>query len=251
MEIGFTAMNKRYACPHDKMIEELFIQYDKSIDKKNKIVSFFLSSLSTGNLLWRSFLPAFAITRTFPRHYFISSNEADRFGDDSCKICNIDSCAGFENEDYNFYLEIASTAGGIPVFSLEFCIVLLTEFNKLANNVIEPKDIDIQIFNKVMSCLVDASPQETLKKDIVRRIQKIQLFNTNKTQTQCLLHTLGFCGILETAQHKSPFHEYVNLGLAPKKSHNSDWEYPVDFWTPSDGINREAFRFWFGSYIQL
>ena len=45
---------------------------------------------------------------------------------------------GFENEDYNFYLEIASNAGGIPAFSLEFCIVLLTEFNKLANNAIDP-----------------------------------------------------------------------------------------------------------------
>ena len=168
-----------------------------------------------------------------------------------CKICNIDSWAGFENEDYNFYLEIASNAGGIPAFSLEFCIVLLTEFNKLANNAIEPSCTDAHIFNEIMMSLVDASSQETLKKDIVKRINKIQLFDTNKTQTQCLLQTLGFCGILETAQHKSPFHEYVNLGLAPKKSHNSDWEYPVDFWTPSDGINREAFKFWFGNYIQF
>ena len=244
-------MNQQYTCLHDKMIEELFIQYDKCIDKKNKIVSFFLSSLSTGNMLWRRFLPAFAITRTFPRHHFVSSNEVNRFRDDPCKICNIDSWAGFENEDYNFYLEIASNAGGIPAFSLEFCIVLLTEFNKLANNAIEPSCTDAHIFNEIMMSLVDASSQETLKKDIVKRINKIQLFDTNKTQTQCLLQTLGFCGILETAQHKSPFHEYVNLGLAPKKSHNSDWEYPVDFWTPSDGINREAFKFWFGNYIQF
>jgi hypothetical protein len=34
-------MNQQYTCLHDKMIEELFIQYDKCIDKKNKIVSFF------------------------------------------------------------------------------------------------------------------------------------------------------------------------------------------------------------------
>lgn len=102
-----------------------------------------------------------------------------------------------------------------------------------------------------MNNIVEVSPQETLKKDIVRRIKKIQLFDTNKIQTQCLLQTLGFCGILETDQHKGPFHKYVNLGLAPKKSHNSDWEYPVDFWTPADSINREAFRFWFGEYPEL
>lgn len=244
-------MNNQYDCPHDKMIDELFIQYDNCHDKRNLIVSFFLSSLSTGNMLWRSFLPAFAITRTFPRHHFVGDNKTSSFGDNPCKICNIDSWVGFENEDYNFYLEIASKAGGIPAFSLEFCIVLLTEFNKLTNNVIEPNNTDISIFTEIMNHLVEASSQETLKKDIVRKIKKIQLFHTNKTQTQCLLQTLGFCGILETEQHKGPFHEYVNLGLAPKKSHNSDWEYPVDFWAPVDGINREAFRFWFGEYHEF
>lgn len=244
-------MNKQYTCPHDKMIDELFLQYDKCIDKRNKIVSFFLSSLSTDNMLWRSFLPVFAITRTYPRHYFVSSIKDNYFNDDPCKICNIDSQDSIEKEDYDFFLGIASRTGGLPVFNLKFCIVILTEFNKLADNATEPKKADIFIFYEIMNCLVDAPPQETLKKDIVRRIKKIQLFNTNKIQTQCLLQTLGFCGILETAQHKSPFHEYINLGLAPKKSHNSDWEYPVDFWTPTDGINREAFKFWFGNYIQF
>lgn len=244
-------MNKQYTCPHDKMIDELFLQYDQCIDKRNKIVSFFLSSLSSGNMLWRSFLPAFAITRTYPRHYFVSSIKDNHFNDDPCKICNIDSRNGIEKEDYNFFLGIASRSGGIPVFNLKFCIVLLTEFNKLADNTPEPKKTDISIFYEIMNCLVDASPQETLKKDIVGKIKKLQLFNTKKIQTQCLLQTLGFCGILETAQHKSPFHKYVNLELAPKKSHNSDWEYPVDFWTPADGINQEAFKFWFGNYPQF
>lgn len=29
-------MNQQYTCLHDNMIEELFIQYDKCIDKKIK-----------------------------------------------------------------------------------------------------------------------------------------------------------------------------------------------------------------------
>lgn len=160
-------MNKQYTCPHDKMIDELFLQYDQCIDKRNKIVSFFLSSLSSGNMLWRSFLPAFAITRTYPRHYFVSSIKDNHFNDDPCKICNIDSRNGIEKEDYNFFLGIATRSGGIPVFNLKFCIVLLTEFNKLADNTPEPKKTDISIFYEIMNCLVDASPQETLKKDIV------------------------------------------------------------------------------------
>ena len=50
------------------------------------------------------------------------------------------------------------------LFSLEFCIVLLTEFNKLANNAIEPSCTDAHIFNEIMMSPVDASSQETLKK---------------------------------------------------------------------------------------
>ena len=73
----------------------------------------------------------------------------------------------------------------------------------------------------------------------------------NKREVIGLLETLAICGILETEQHKSPFHGYVNLGLAPKKSHKSDWSYPVDFWEPSDGINKEAFKFWFEGYPEF
>ncbi len=85
-----------------------------------------------------------------------------------------------------------------------------------------------------------------LKKDIVRKIKKIPKFRCNKFQIDGLLQTLGFCGIFETQQYKSSFHGYVNLGLAPKKSHKSDWAYPVDFWESSDGINKNAFEYWFG-----
>ena len=30
-------------------------------------------------------------------------------------------------------------------------------------------------------------------------------------------------------------HQYTNLSIAPKKRHNSDWYYPIDFWTGKDG----------------
>ena len=39
---------------------------------------------------------------------------------------------------------------------------------------------------------------------------------------------------------------YVNMGVAPRKTHSSDWRYPVDFWLGKDGLNRAALEFWFG-----
>ncbi len=238
-------------CPHDLVNDELFRQWELCKDKKKEVVSFFLSSLSTGNMLWRSFLPAFAITRTYPRHHFDGILHEDRFMEKYCKICNSPSWIGIEDNHYEFYRNLAKEFGGFDFFDIKFCVVVLTEFNKISSDIIKPNETDFTIFSDIMDCLMGASIQYTLKKDIVRKIKGIRAFKTNKYRTKSLLQTLGYCGILETEQHKSPFHGYVDLGMAPKKSHNSDWEYPVDFWTPADGINREAFKFWFGNYPEL
>lgn len=238
-------------CPHDISIDELFRQWELCKEKKEEVVSYFLSGLSTGNMLWRSFLPAFAITRTFPNHHFDGILHKDRFMEKNCNICNSPSWIGIEGSDYDFYHNLAKEFGGIDIFDIKYCVVVLTEFNKLSNCVIDPNEIDFSIFSDIINCLIHANFHDSLKKDIVRKIKKIRTFKTNKYQTKSLLQTLGYCGVLETEQHKSPFHGYVNLGIAPKKSRNSDWEYPVDFWTPADGINREAFKFWFGNYPEL
>lgn len=167
-----------------------------------------------------------------------------------CEICSEQSWVGIKPEDYEFYINRAKEAGGVAVFNIKYCIVLLSIFNKTTMS-IKPTETDIEVFGEIMSCISLNDNDGVLKKDIVRKIKEIPKFKGNKFQTQCLLQTLGFCGILETEQHKSPFHGYVNLGLAPKKSHKSDWSYPVDFWEPSDGINKEAFKFWFEGYPEF
>lgn len=241
---------KRNNSPHDISIDELFLQYDKCKDKKNEIVSFFLASLSTGNFLWRSFLPAFAIVRTYPKHYFAGSRKEEPFMESPCEICSEQSWIGIKPEDYEFYTNRAKETGGIAVFNIKYCIVLLTVFNNIIMS-IKPTETDIEVFEEIMSCLSLMENNGILKKDIIQKIKKIPKFRGDKFQIKCLLQTLGFCGILETEQHQSPFHGYINLELAPKKSYKSDWAYPVDFWEPSDGINKKAFKYWFGDYPQL
>lgn len=238
-------------CPHDKSIDELFRQWELCKDKKEEVVSFFLSGLSTENMLWRSFLPAFAITRTYPDHHFDGILNEDRFKEKYCNICGSPSWIGIEQGDYEFYFDLAKDFGGIDIFDTKYCIVILTEFNNLTIGTPKPEELDFSIFSAIMDCLKYAKPEERLKKEIIRNIKQVAKFKTNKFQTKSLLQTLGYCGILETEKHKSPFHGYINLGTAPKRSHKSDWEYPVDFWTPADGINREAFKFWFGNYPEL
>jgi hypothetical protein len=60
---------------------------------------------------------------------------------------------------------------------------------------------------------------------------------------------LGALSILETSKHKGFLLGYTNLALAPRKSHGSDWAYPIGWWTGADGINVGAVRHWFGDWI--
>jgi hypothetical protein len=43
----------------------------------------------------------------------------------------------------------------------------------------------------------------------------------------------------------------LNLGLASRSKHSSDWLYPVDFWRGKDRVNQEALKYWFGDYDEL
>lgn len=240
-----------HKCLHNQSIEELAFQYSRCMNEKNKIVSFFLASLSTKKMIWRSFLPAFVIARTYPIHVFEAGDKTDIWDNPICRICLQSENWGLKEDKYNFYLKQAELGGGINVPTIGFYIVLLSEFNKLKDYYAYPNYEDISIFSHIMLYLTEAKESESLKKDILKKIKSIPGFHSNVFQCQCLLQTLGFCGILETEQHKSPFHEYVNLSFAPKKTHNSDWAYPVDFWTPLDGINKKAFEYWFGGYPPL
>jgi len=36
-----------------------------------------------------------------------------------------------------------------------------------------------------------------------------------------------------------------------KFRNNLEWLYPIDWWKDSDGINKEALKFWFADYYEL
>ena len=116
---------------------------------------------------------------------------------------------------------------------------------------VKPNSADFQICAEVFRILSEAEPDETVKKTLSRRIRKIPGFKSNVAQTKCLLETLGYCGILETERHGGLLDRFVRLSTAPRKTHSSDWEYPVDFWTGKDGLNKKALQFWFGRYPEF
>ena len=54
--------------------------------------------------------------------------------------------------------------------------------------------------------------------------------------------------VMRSETRKGPLYEYINFASCPRKSSRSDWPYPVDFWTGQDGLNKDAYDFWFGKY---
>ncbi|SEK23865.1 hypothetical protein SAMN04487910_0045 [Aquimarina amphilecti] len=229
---------------HDELIEGIFVEYKKA--DKIKYTSAFLSSLSSDHLSFRSGLPVFAILQSFPKHKFklVKNQKPSR-------ISPCDFCSSYEQIELDTELveESFEEIGGLTGFDLLDYFYYLKKTNELKS--IKPKKEDYKIFLEILEILENANNKDTVKKELQKKISKIKGFKSDSEQRQALLETLGYCSILETEEHKGLLNQYTNLAIAPTKTHSSDWNYPVDWWLGKDGINKKAFKFWFGDYPEL
>ena len=229
---------------HDELIRGIFAETIKA-DRK-KYTDLFLASLSTNNPSMRSGLAALAITKSFPDHNFTFREQQNHSDISPCRYCS-----GLQTKKLNIELtkETFETLGGLASFDLAdiYCFLYFT--NNMENH--QPVKKDLQVFSEIINIIQSAKEDETLKKDVMSKINKIENFKSNAQQRQALLETLGYCSILETETHKGLLYEYTNPAVAPRKTHSSDWNYPADWWTGKYGINKKAFEFWFGSYPML
>ena len=222
---------------HDNAVEIAFKELNSC--NKKQITNLFLASLSTHNLDWRIGLSAFAVMQTFPRHTFESR------GNGYCEICGSEKQS---EVDLNFINQVRYTCGGIIGYEIYDFAFLLSQQNNLTD--ITPTDEDFRIFNEIITLIVTSSNDET-PTSLQRKLRTVKDFKSNEEERRCLLATLGFCSILETEEHKGFLTAFTNLGLSPRKSRSSDWLYPVDWWKGKDGINKDAFDFWFGQYKKI
>ena len=235
---GYMFDNKQQI--HDNAIEIAFNEFSNC--SKKKITNLFLASLSTHNLDWRVGLSVFAIMQTFPRHTFESRGKGYA---KTCKICG--SVKQLE-VDLNFINQTRYTCGGIVGHEIYDFTFHLSQQNKLAD--VTPTDEDFRIFNEIVTLITISSMDET-PTSLQRKLRTIKGFKSNEEERRCLLDTLGFCSILETGEHKGFLKTFTDLGLSPRKSRSSDWLYPVDWWRGKDGINKDAFDFWFREYEKI
>jgi len=233
-EAGY--MFDRFEQTHDEAIVCAFLERSKC--NRKHITNLFLSSLSSNRVDWRVGLSAYAVMESFPKHK-LESNGAN------CVICpsfNVDLV------DYSFMNNIRFSVGGIIDGSVYELAFVLKQHNTLAD--IKPTMNDIDIFKSILD-IIKSAQHDDGPSTIQKQLKKIERFRSNKEQRKALIETLGFCGILETDEHRGFLYKYTNLGLAPQFKHNSYWMYPVDWWKGKNGISQEALNYWFGEYEEL
>lgn len=225
---------------HDEIIYNLFAEYSK-VSKRN-VVGLFLSSLSSRKLLWRIGLPIIAIMKTFPLHLFHSHGEEMSSDISPCQVCGNFEKLYETEEEVNDFLD----GGGLLTHSLCDYYFGLKAINQIATST--PQKIDVVIFRDIISCISQSSGTIRM---VEKKIKSIPNFKSNAEERRLLLETLGYCGILCPTKHSSPYTGYVCLNNAPRSRYSSDWNYPADLWTGSDGINYVALNFWFEDYMIL
>ncbi|WP_347986283.1 hypothetical protein [Methylomonas sp. AM2-LC] len=222
---------------HDEAVNKCFDSFSNA--RKQHFTNLFLVSLSQNRLDYRSGLAAFAIMQSFPNHAFAGTNP------DCCIICSYPP-----NREVSFSAinQFRFLCGGLYSAKPTEIYFFLDQHNALTD--IYPSAVDFEIFLEILQVIKSVDDTCTVT-TLQKILNKLPSFRSTKEQIKYFLETLGYCGILETANHPGLLHQYVNLGLAPRKTHSSDWKYPVDFWTGKDGINLEALQFWFGAYKEL
>lgn len=225
---------------HDEVGEYVAMQVGRCDPRR--VVEPFLASLTTQRLDFRPGLGAFAAARNFPVHNFTALAEGHY-----CAICGLTPTLNSASRNRSNRVRfVAGGVVGVKPQALAFFIECHLQLHP-----VKPTEADIALFVNLLNILRKAEPDATAKDGVLKQVTSLKSLKAKKEQVKYILETLGYCGILETKQHGGMLHRYVNLGLAPAKTHSSDWRYPVDFWTGKDGLNKEAIRFWFGDYTPL
>lgn len=229
---------------HDELVQTLIGLLAQT--SKDKVARLFLASLSSHRLDWRAGLAAYASSCLFEDHSFVErypERRCEEYAEYSpCALCgNRRSEEAFEPEMMQeLYLE----SGGFCRHDLSALCYMLEYTLSLESP--QPTPQDSELLRAILEVLSSADGK---KRQVLTKLRKIPAFEADAEQCQYLLETLGYCGILRTPQHPAPSVAYRDMIFPPRRSHNSDWAYPMDFWEPAYGIDPQRVSYWFGAYL--
>ncbi|SCX59175.1 hypothetical protein SAMN03159363_2015 [Variovorax sp. EL159] len=235
-----------YAKSAGMMFDPIKITHDKSVQwarnefvqaSREKVAASFLLGIG-GNLSYaRAALSAYAVMANFPEHNFKATEGVH------CAICAQQKESTVDLTFINKCRWNGSLVGREPV------VLALYLQQQNAEKTDLPAESDVKIFCSILD-LISTCPSEETPKSLLKKIKKIPGLKLPGEEAKYLLDALGYAGILQTPEHKGFIYSYVGH-LTPTKSRSSDWAYPVDFWTGSDGVNLDALMYWFKEYPEI
>ena len=215
---------------HDETLQTLHALTEKIAPQD--VANAFLYSLSTRKLQYRSALGSYYYALAIPEHTHDKS--------ETCYFCDWMPLQGYEYNVLNFE---RYKWGGVRHTKPEYALFDLEQFLLLPKVI--PAEADMQILKSVLHTMEELPPSK--KAGAYRElITKKKLLKSNKSEIEVLLNILGICGVLSGKDAPCYCDEFVNVYRRSPREHTNDYEYPVNWWHVSDGVNEERFLKVFG-----
>ena len=216
---------------HDETLQRIR-SVTAQIDPKD-VSNAFLYSLSTRQLHYRSALGSYYCAISIPDH-----TQTDTY---TCYFCDWwpvedpDQLNSMNFERYKF--------GGIGHTRPQFALFDLEQFLLLPK--VTPTDDDFAILKSILDTINDL-PKSKKVGAYRELITKKKLFRSNKVEVELLLNILGICGVLSSENAPCYCEHFADVWHRAPIEHKNDYEYPVNRWYVSDGVNEKRFEKVFG-----
>ena len=146
-------------------------------------------------------------------------------------------------DSYNVFNFERYKWGGVRHTQPEYALFDLEQFILLPK--VEPTEEDWHILKSILCC-INELPSNKKAGALRELITKKKLLKSNKSEVEVLLNILGICGILSSTDAPCYCDNFTDVWHRAPKEHTNDYEYPVNWWHVSDGINNERFQKVFG-----
>ena len=196
------------------------------------VANAFLYSLSTRQLQYRSALGSYYYALAIPEHSPTLPQ--------TCYFCNWSS---MKPERYNVFNFMRYKWGGVSHTDPSYALFDLEQFLLLPK--VTPTEADWAILKSILHAMEELPPSKKAGA-YQALITKKKLLKSNKAEVQELLSILGICGVLSGKDAPCYCECCVDVWHRAPKEHTNDYEYPVNWWHISDGVNEERFLKVFG-----